>query len=49
MNYFKPLLQRLLAPLCAVLLLVAAFFPYPKEKNLCASCQEYVQPVKPCW
>ena len=33
MNYFKPLLQRLLAPLCAVLLLVAAFFPYPKEKK----------------
>ena len=33
MNYLKTLLQRLLAPLCAVLLLVAAFFPYPKEKK----------------
>jgi NitT/TauT family transport system substrate-binding protein len=33
MNQLKPLLPRLLAPLCAVLLLVAAFFPYHKEKN----------------
>jgi NitT/TauT family transport system substrate-binding protein len=33
MNHLKALLQRLLAPLCAVLLLVAAFFPYKKEKK----------------
>ena len=29
----KALLQRLLAPLCAVLLIVAAFFPYQKERR----------------
>jgi len=33
MNSLKSLLQRLLAPLCAVLLLIAAFPPYPKEKK----------------
>jgi len=34
MNYLKVLLQRLLAPFCAVLLIVAAFFPYQNKKHL---------------
>ena len=33
MNHLKALLQRLLAPLCEVLLIVAAFFPYQKERR----------------
>jgi len=34
MNYLKALLQRLLAPICAALLIVAAFFPYQNKKHL---------------
>ncbi|OYW76263.1 MAG: hypothetical protein B7Z37_09565 [Verrucomicrobia bacterium 12-59-8] len=33
MNHSKALLRRLLAPICAVLLIVAAFFPYEKKAH----------------